>query len=240
MNSYKKDANNQVVFSKDMKLIELIDADHHLLSVLIRLDIQLPFGDVSVEEICERYDLSTEAFLMICKVCSLSDYEPEIEGFDINYIKLLLSYLRSSHRYYLESLLPTIEHSVDKVLEGCLPRQSEILRKFYGDYAEEVRNHLAYEDMHIFPYVESLIKGELTTPSRMGDFMEEHTDICDKVDDIKSIIIKYLPEQCLTKDRSDLLYMLYDMRDDLTKHTLIELKILTPMVQALERRVCNG
>ena len=121
-----------------------------------------------------------------------------------------------------------------------MPRQSEILRKFYGDYAEEVRNHLAYEDMHLFPYVESLIKGELVTPSRMGDFMEEHTDICDKVDDIKSIIIKYLPEQCLTKDRSDLLYMLYDMRDDLTKHTLIELKILTPMVQALERRVCNG
>lgn len=39
MKSYKTDMNNRVIFSKDMKIIELIDADYGLLSILLRLDI---------------------------------------------------------------------------------------------------------------------------------------------------------------------------------------------------------
>ena len=71
----------------------------------------------------------------------------------------------------------------------------------------------------------------------MSALMAQHTNICDKIDDIKSIIIKYLPESCSTAERCDLLFDLFRMRDDLDKHTLIELKLLTPMVIAEERRL---
>ena len=72
---------------------------------------------------------------------------------------------------------------------------------------------------------------------QMAENMANHTDICDKVDDVKSIIIKYLPESCPTWKRCDLLFDLYRMRDDLAKHTLIETKILAPLVYAEERKL---
>ena len=148
----------------------------------------------------------------------------------------IIRYLRASHRYYLESVLPTIAKGVERVLEGCDAGKSEILRKFYGDYADEVRAHLNHEEEIIFPYVEGLVDGAVCQKS-MSVLMAQHTNICDKIDDIKSIIIKYLPESCSTHERCDLLFDLFRMRDDLDKHTLIELKLLTPMVIAEERRM---
>ena len=68
MRGYKTDTNSRLLFSKDMKIIELIDADYNLLSILLRLDVQLPFGDISIEQMCRRYDMSPELFLMICQI----------------------------------------------------------------------------------------------------------------------------------------------------------------------------
>ncbi len=236
MKSYKRDGNNRIVYSKDMKLIELIDADYELLSILLRMDIELPFGDVSVEEICRRYDMSPTLFLMICQIYACADFEPDESDLQPSDLQHIIRYLRASHRYYLDSMLPSIAKGVERVLECCDAKQSLILRKFYEDYAEEVRAHLNYEETVIFPYVEGLIGNDLGEKS-MAEFMADHTDICDKVDDIKSIVIKYLPESCSTSDRCELLFDLFRMRDDLSKHTLIELKLLTPMVIAEERRV---
>lgn len=236
MKSYKRDGNNRIVYSKDMKLIELIDADYELLSILLRLDIQLPFGDVSVEEICHRYDMSPTLFLMICQVYACSDFEPDVKQLQASDMKHIIRYLRASHRFYLDSMLPSIAKGVEHVLKCCDATQSKILRKFYEDYAEEVRAHLDYEEMTIFPHIESLCNGNIGEES-MVEYMAQHTDICDKVDDIKSIVMKYLPESCSTHERRDLLFDLFRMRDDLSKHTLIELKLLTPMVIAEERRL---
>lgn len=236
MKSYKRDGNNRIVYSKDMKLIELIDADYELLSILIRMDIQLPFGDVSVEEMCRRYDMSPTLFLMICQMYACADYEPDVVELKSSDLLHIIRYLRASHRYYLDSILPSIAKGVEQILGGCDAKQSAILRKFYEDYAEEVRAHLSYEESVIFPHVESLVCGK-ATQNGMAEFMAQHTDICDKVDDIKSIVIKYLPESCSTQERCGLLFDLFRMREDLSKHTLIELKLLTPMAIAEERRL---
>ena len=95
MKSYKRDGNNRIVYSKDMKLIELIDADYELLSILLRLDIQLPFGDVSVEEMCRRYDMSPTLFLMICQVYACADFEPDVESLQTSDLRHIISYLRA-------------------------------------------------------------------------------------------------------------------------------------------------
>ncbi len=236
MNSYKIDGNNRIVYSKDMKLIELIDTNYELLSILLRLDIQLPFGDVSVEEMCCRYDMSPELFLMICQVYADSKFEPDETQLQESDLQHIIRYLRASHRYYLEQMLPSIAAGVERVLEGCDAKQNAILCKFYNDYAEEVKVHLNYEETVIFPYVDRLVAG-VKGDFSMSDFMANHTDICDKVDDIKSIIIKYLPESCTTQERCGLLFDLFRMRDDLSKHTLVELKLLTPVAIAAERRL---
>ena len=60
MCSYKRNILNQAILSKDMKIIELIDVDYRLLSIFQRLDIQLPYGDISIDEMCQRCNMSVE------------------------------------------------------------------------------------------------------------------------------------------------------------------------------------
>lgn len=236
MKSYKIDGAKQVIFSEDMKIIELIDADYHLLSVLLRLQIELPFGDISVEQMCHRYGMSPTLFLMICRVYSSADYD------DLDYTALsmddalyLMKYLRASHIYYLNTLIPRIVKGIDNVLQLCEERQRNVLDKFCRDYADEVRSHLDYEENKLFPYIELLangIKGDLS----MSEYMDNHTDICEKIDDMKSIIIKYLPESCSIAQRCDLLFDIFALREDLARHTLLETNILTPLIEREERR----
>ena len=237
MKSYRTDADNRAIFSEDMKIIELIDVDYGLLSILLRLDIQLPFGDISIEEMCRRYDMSSTLFLMICRMYACPDYEPDTGALTAADLSHLVRYLRSSHRYYLDTIVPRIGRGVDDVLLACDRMQAEVLRKFYNDYCDEIRRHLQYEESRMFPYVERLARGDVGADVRMSEYMENHTDICDKIDDIKSIILKYLPESCTTRQRCDLLLDIFSLRDDLDKHTLIESRILAPVVMAEERRL---
>ena len=72
----KSHGTDRAIFAEDMKIIELIDADYGLLSILLRLDIQLPFGDISIGEMCRRYDMSSALFLMICRMYACPDSIP--------------------------------------------------------------------------------------------------------------------------------------------------------------------
>lgn len=235
MKTYKTDGQNRVIFSKDMKVAELIDADYSLLSILLRLDMQLPFGDVSVEDLCCRYGMSAELFLMICQSYSIADYLPDVESLSIDDLTSLVRYLRASHRFYLDEQLPSIGQGVERVLECCDKRQQDIVSGFYRGFCEEVRAHLEYEERQMFPYVESLVNGVAQGGESVSQAMEHHTDICEKMDDIKSILIKYLPEACSLQQRYALLRDVYAMSEELAKHTLIELKILAPVAERIEQ-----
>ena len=238
MKNYRTDVNNRVIFSRDMKIAELIEVDYSLLTVLQRFGMELPFGDVSVEELCLRYGISAELFLMICQVYSQSDYMPDIESLTTADLISLVGYLRASHRLYLGEFLPSIAEGFEGVLELCSPKQRSVVGGFYRGYCEEVKAHLEYEEQHLFPYVERLAAGELCDGScEMGCSMDEHADICDKIDDIKSILIKYLPENCTMQVRYGLLCDVFRLSGDLAKHTLIEVKILAPLVLNVERRL---
>ena len=71
----------------------------------------------------------------------------------------------------------------------------------------------------------------------MDEFMDNHSDICEKIDDMKSIIIKYLPESCSIHQRCGLLYDIYTMREDLSHHTRLEMELLARLALEAERRV---
>ena len=235
MRSYKSDILNHAILSKDMKIVELIDVDYRLLSIFQRLDIQLPYGDISVEEMCKRCKMSVELFMMICRIYVEADYMPNVEGLKVNDLLHLLQYLRASHRYYIDSLIPKIAGGIERVLQLCEESRRVILQRFYQGYEEEVKSHLQYEEQEMFPYVESVISGESATAT-MCDFVDNHTDVCDKIDDIKSIVIKYLPESCTTRQRCDLLFDIFALREELAKHTMLEMRILAPVVINAERK----
>ena len=111
-----------------------------------------------------------------------------------------------------------------------------IVEKFFIDYKRQVENHFAYEESVVFPYVRALIKGEQQESYTIEQFEENHSNIDETLNDLKNIVMKYLPETCDNVLRNEVLYRIFRLEADLARHTLIENMVLIPMVNKLEER----
>ena len=230
-------SNKETIYNKRMKVADLLANDGNLLSILQRLDIKLGFGEATVAELCARYGISAELFLIICNIYSFGDYRPEIESLDESDIKSITTYLRASHRYYTGICFPNIHNSVHKLVSGLDEVSHRLIDKFYDDYDNEVNNHFRYEEEVVFPYIESLIKEHGCKGERynIGQFEHNHSNINEKLNDLKNIITKYLNEEYSSPLSFELLADIYIVEKDLCKHSLIENRLLIPLVEKMEK-----
>jgi regulator of cell morphogenesis and NO signaling len=110
-----------------------------------------------------------------------------------------------------------------------------ILNKFYDDYDSEVKKHFEYEEFSVFPYIESLLNGNnCEEVYKIRNFEDNHTNVDEKLNDLKNIIIKYLPGTYTSSIRMKVLNEIFKIESDLKKHTMVENKILIPLVSKLE------
>lgn len=228
--------NKETYYTKRMKVADLLANDGALLSILQRLDIKLGFGEATVAELCTRYGISAELFLIICNIYSFGNYRPEVDSLSENDIKSITTYLRASHRYYTGVCFPAIHENVHRLVKEIDEMSRRLIDKFYDDYDTEVSNHFRYEEEVVFPYIE-----ELTGNSTRGNgkysisqFEHNHSNINEKLNDLKNIIIKYLGEEFSSPVRFELLNNIYSVEKDLRKHSLIEDRLLVPLVEKLE------
>ncbi len=229
--------NNELLYTKRMKVAELLSSDISLLSILQRLDIRLGFGEATVSELCSRYGISDELFLMICNIYSFSDYMPHINALSSNDIKNITTYLRASHRFYTEVCFPTIHEAIHRLVKGLDEVSRKLIDKFYDDYDSEIIKHFRYEEEVVFPYIEKLLEASDPTEREYSirQFEENHSNINEKLNDLKNIITKYLDESYSSPLRFELLHNIYNVESDLKKHSLIENKLLIPLVEKLEK-----
>lgn len=225
------------LYSKRTKVAELIAADNDLLSILQRLNIRLGFGEITVDEMCRKYNLSTELFLIICNLYSVRDYTPCIESLQQNDIKHIVNYLRVSHRFYKEVCFPLLHEKIHRLVKELDAVNRKLIDKFYDDYDAEVNNHFQFEEGIVFPYIEKISMEECcgATDFRISKFEDNHSNIGEKLNDLKNIIIKYLPEEYSSPLRFEILKDIYDIENDLRKHSLIENKLLVSLVQKIEK-----
>jgi regulator of cell morphogenesis and NO signaling len=219
-----------------MKVADLLASDGSLLSILQRLDMKLGFGEATVAELCARYDISAELLLMICNIYSFSEFQPQIETLTSNDIKSITTYLRASHRYYTGVCFPAIHNNIHNLVRELDEVSRRLIDKFYDDYDNEVTNHFRYEEEVVFPYIESLTRNGGTIDDRysISQFEHNHSNINEKLNDLKNIITKYLSEEYSSPLRFELLGDIYKIEKDLRKHSLIENKLLIPLVEKLE------
>ncbi|MBP1630394.1 MAG: hypothetical protein H6Q15_1287 [Bacteroidetes bacterium] len=226
---------NHYLFSSNMKLADIIMSNYRLLSVLSRFNINLGFGDKTINEICEQKHISEDLFLMICNVYNFKDYLPTIEEIKTIEINELISFLKKSHNLFINQDIKEIENSLNKMCSCCSGNHLSLLMKFFEDYKKEVINHLNYEETVVFPYIDSLTKNKEVNNYHINQFEENHTNIEDKLSDLKNIIIKYLPEICSPEQRTMLLQRLFLFQEELFTHSIIEDKILIPLVEEIEK-----
>ncbi len=225
----------QIHFTPQMKLASLILHNFKLLPVITRFGIPLGFGEKTVAEVCSHYAVPTDFFLLVCTIYTQDDYMPTPSEIQTIEIHTLLSYLSNSHQYYLTERIVEIEQSIHAMNQSCSNKHYSIIETFFDGYKKEVIKHLEYEDSSVFPYVYKLIAGEKTPGFGIQQFEKNHTNIEEKLGDLKNIIIKYVPNDCPSRERNKLLYDIFLFEEDLNRHTLIEDKVLIPYVESIEK-----
>lgn len=232
----KNDEMNHLLFSANMKLADMILANYKLLTILSCFNIHLGFGEKSVKEVCKQYDIPVSFFLLVCNVHTYPEYLPGEEELMSLDIDCLISYLQSSHQYYMSDKIGTIEKNLQDMNCHCEPQHRNVLQTFFNGYKNEVVSHFKYEEETVFPYIRGLMQKNATVNYHINQFEENHTNIEEKLSDLKNIIIKYLPDSCASKEQNDVLFEIFLFEEEINTHTLIEDRILIPFVQEIEKK----
>ena len=220
-----------------MKLADVISANHNLIFMLPRLGIPLGFGDKCVAEVCAKYDVPVDFFLLVCNVYTYDWYIPDKKNVVFVDMRLLIPYLRASHDFYIRERLPHIEQHLDCIATEAEKKYGTVLKCFFEEYKKEVSEHFQYEENIVFPYIESLISRKPNSAYHIKDYEKAHSNIEDKLNDLMQIIFKYLPGNISPVDSVEVVFDIFQLSSDLNKHSLIEEKILVPYVELLEKNV---
>lgn len=225
-----------IFFTASNKMADLIHANYHLLPVIERFGIPLGFGEKTVSQVCLSRNVDENLFLMVCNVYSNAAYVPSGKTVTSFPISALTDYLLESHRYYLEDRIPHIGRHLSDMVKSYPRDKADIMTGFFNQYRHEVSEHLEYEEKTVFPYIKALDNGNRKTDYSISRFEKNHTDIQEKLVDLQNIIIKYLPCPEGSCQQNEILYDLFHLDEDLGRHTLIEDKILVPLVNELEKK----
>ena len=224
-------------FSPKTKLSDMIEYNHNLILMLPCMGIQLGFGDKSVEEVCAMYDIPVDFFLMISNVYSFDDYIPDRKTIAKTNMRCMVPYLLAAHRLYLDDRIPHIEMHLHHIADKAEEKYGKILKQFFEDYKVEVNNHFEYEENQVFPYLKKLQKGEKDSSYKISSFVHVHSNIEDKLDDLKQIIYKYLPGNILPQESIELVFDILRLSSDLQKHAIVEDRVLIPYIEILEKEL---
>ena len=198
-----------------MSVSDLIDIDYSLLQVISRMGLSLKYAGLPVSEACRNSGVDPDTFILICNI---------------------IDYLHSSHLYYMGRALRVLENSFDKLVAPFNEKQKKVVLKFFNDYRDELDKHFAYEEEVVFPYVESLLRGAAgDSEYSIEQFEEHHENVEEKLEDLKNIVMKYLPGDCSNELKIMVLLSIYHLHDDLRRHTYVENNILVPIVSGFER-----
>ncbi len=213
--------------SPSMKMAELMSTSPSLPGVLTRMGIPFGFGDETVEEVCRRQDVDPETFLLICSVHASDGSLPPKDRIRKADLRDVLKYLRRSHAYYTEVAMKELTDALVALTEPCSERHKSTIRRFFNEYKDELFKHLEYEEETVFPQAEAALHhGNFAT----GDYEENHSHVEEKLEDLKNLIMKYMPSVCGQQEIFRALTCIFTLQEDLAKHILVEDGILVPIV----------
>lgn len=231
----------EFLITGDLRMADIVHVNQRLLLVIERFGISLGFGDKSIAEVCSQQQLNISFVLLVLNVFNDHSFAVN-ELLDKEYIPQLINYLKNGHKYFLLDKLPYISELIDKFIERTENPDTRLLHAFFKEYMNEVIEHMNLEERTVFPYILALfskLNGEDVNEEllryRIDDFIDNHSNIEEKLDDLKHLLIKHFPP---TKDRfyrNQILLELFDLEYDINDHNGLEERVLAPIVRTLEK-----
>jgi regulator of cell morphogenesis and NO signaling len=219
---------------------DVILSNPYLMLMLEHFDIDLVVHEKTVEQVCTENNIGKNLFLTFANL--FNGYNPSSDTeYSFHDIQTIVSYLKRSHEYYLEEKYPKIRSYIKMMYEVNDHAEILMLDRFFNEYFNEVSEHLEYENRVVFPYVISMynqlnhIKDyNMSIDYSAAEYKEHHNNIEEKLNDLKNLLIKYMPQKNDQKIRRKLLFGLFELEYDLNIHSLIEDTILIPLVEKME------
>lgn len=225
---------HQKMYEADDKMISLIRDNYSLLQSLGSFGINLGFGDKTVREVCDDQNVDTYTFLAVVNF-TINGYR-DFDDVDKLSIPTLMQYLRASHEYYIDFQLPFIRKGLQNALDEH-DNLARLIMRLYDEYAHSIRSHMKYEEKTVFPYVNNLLEGRTTNNFDIETYSKHHGKTDEKLRELKSIIIKYLPSDGLHNNQlSATLYNIYNNEEWLALHAEVEEHLFIPAIRWLERK----
>ncbi|MDR2887105.1 MAG: hemerythrin domain-containing protein [Bacteroidales bacterium] len=224
-----------VIFSENTRMADLILVNSRLLYVLPYFGIGLGFGEKTVKQVCSEKKISVSLLLLVCNIYTFDDYSPDSSCLRQIPVEGIIVYLQNSHKDYLEIRMPQVIDNILNLVKVCRIKNGNILNSFCEKYRQEAIAHFKYEEETVFPYIMQLLGGTGGSGYKIREYERNHSDIDAALEDLKNIIIKYLPEECTIDKCRDVLLELFMFEYDLCKHTLLEDKILISLVELIEK-----
>ncbi len=228
-------------FTKDSKIIDLIETNYHLLPVVNRFGIRLGNKDKSLLSICTAQNINPDFFLTIINTFNNEEYFPEDELKAFSPL-LIIDYLKKTHQHYASYVLPKLESLLEQLISSSMKdiEQLNIIKKFYTKYKTELLLHVQEEEEIVFPYIQQLINTKESDKEYcIHSYEKEHTNVDVKLNDLKNLIIKYVEPVYDDNVCNEFLITLFRFEKDIKDHTRIEDKILIPQVVEIENHL-NG
>ena len=223
---------NQKMYEASDKMISLIRDNYNLLQSLGSFGISLGFGDKTVKQVCDDQNVDTNTFLAVVNF-TINGYR-EMDDVSRLSVPTLLQYLKASHDYFIGFQLPFIRKELADALDEN-DNLARLILKLYDEYSRSVTQHMKYEEKTVFPYVESLIAGKPMANYAIDMYSKHHGQESSKLRELKSIIIKYFPGDCLRNNQlSATLYDIYNNEEWLALHAEVEDNIFIPAIKYLE------
>ena len=224
------------MYEADDKMISIIRDDYSILQMLSAFGIHMGFGDKTVREVCEQQGVDTYTFMTVVNF-SINGHS-DSDSVERLSVPTLMRYLRASHAYYVDFELPFIRKELAEALDET-DNLAVLILRLYDGYAHSVRAHMQYEEKTLFPFVENLINGTVSSNATVETYSKHHGQTDQKLRELKNIIIKYLPADGLSNNRlMATLYDIYNSERWLHQHVEVEEHIFIPAIRHLEE-VCK-
>lgn len=216
------------------KMLSLIRDNYNVLQSLGAFGISLGFGDKTVREVCEEQNVDSLTFLAVVNL-TINEYfsQSDIEKLSV---PTLLQYLKASHHYYIDFQLPFLRRELTEALDDG-DNLGRLILKIFDEYARFITHHMKFEEQTLFPYVEGLLRGEYKEEYNIETFSKHHEQTNEKLKELKSIIIKYLPSDPMRNNMlTATLYDIYNLEEWLRLHANVEEQIFEPAIRLLEKQ----
>ena len=232
----------KLYLTPDLKMSDVILNNPYLLLMIEHFGVEMPLQEKTIQEICIENSINLDLFLTFANFYNENNYTPSIQ-FSHDEMHCIVNYLKNSHKYYSEEIYPKILTTIHEMFAANKHKEMAMVEKFFEEYFFEVQEHLKYENEIVFPYILDLydkvrnnIKIEKKKKYSVGEYKDHHEDIEEKLNDLRNLLIKYLPQENDQILRRKLLFSLFELEYDLNIHSQIEDTILIPLVSRMENQ----